>query len=112
FKIRVDQLTEGALKDLLKEVCSGGYADDDEFDLFVKDRSLGVILAVRDTIFSDWWKSHQLPRLLWVLKEEINIKVLEFQGRYTLDEGLKWMLIYGTKGPDEEALVRKALQKM
>ena len=70
------------------------------------------MFAVQNMIFSEWWKSYQIPYLMWSLKEVANIKLLEFQGRYTLDKGLDWMLVYGTKGPDEEALVRKALKKL
>ncbi|MEA3357424.1 MAG: PEP/pyruvate-binding domain-containing protein [Patescibacteria group bacterium] len=112
FNLQIDKLRPEKFKQVLHEMCNSGYIDDAELGLFVSERSFGVILAVRDMIFSKWWKLYKIPQLMWSLKEVANIKLLEFQGRYTLDKGLDWMLVYGTKGPDEEVLVKKALDKL
>lgn len=86
------------------KLLENGQLNTDELTKHINHRNLGIIKYVSETIVGDWWKNYNLPTRMWALNKITGASVLEVQGRFS--ETNKWMLIYGTKGEEENLLVQ------
>lgn len=106
FGLRVlNHLTQDLLIEKLQSLMKSNLLTQNDYELFIVDRSLGVANFVTKEIFHHWWAQHALPHLMWALKQVTGALVLEIQGRYR-SQGGSWILIYGTKGEEEATLFK------
>lgn len=87
------------------KLLENGQLTTDEISAHIDARKLGIIKYVSDTIISNWWKNYDLPTRMWALNKITGASVLEVQGRFS--DNKNWMLIYGTKGEEENLIANK-----
>jgi hypothetical protein len=72
---------------------------------YIQPRKLRILEYVTDTILKKWWSKYELVTRMWALNKLTGASVLEIQGRYSDDN--KWCLIYGTKGEEEQSMLKR-----
>jgi len=91
---------------VLKKLIEKGLITAQEYQLFIKDRSLQVAQYIKESVFNKWWEEYDLPHTMWALQQTSGASLMEFQGK--LDKKDRWIRLYGTKGAEETQKVRSS----
>ena len=85
-----------------------GQINDQVFEKLINKQVLNVTKSIGRTIFTKWWQDKRLllPYTMSCLAEICHMETLEIQARMTKSGKLKWILIYGLKGREEQQAIK------
>ena len=108
-KINEDSaVDERYLAYLLRQAMQTGSIADHDLGAFIEPLALRVAKHVTKRIFREWWTApFELPYRMCALDAVFSLETLEFQGSYSTEGDVEYILLWDAKGREEALTVEK-----